>query len=164
VAIEESRRVSARSQWLEIYKQTNSVSKAARKCGVPRSTIYRWIARFETEGEAGLQGRSRRPKRLTKLKVTTEIADQILKIRAEKKWGPQRIQTYFHRTAGPPLSVPTIWRVLKQNNVKQIKKYRRPKDYHRYSRSVPGDRVQIDVTKIRAGQFQYTALSTIARA
>ncbi len=55
------------------------------------------------------------------------------------------------QTNGPDLSVATIWRVLKRHNAKSIKKYRRHKDFKRYNRPVPGDRVQIDVTKVTRG-------------
>jgi transposase InsO family protein len=44
-----------------------------------------------------------------------------------------------------------------------MKKYRRHKDYKRYSRPIPGERVQIDVTKITAGCYQYTAIDDCTR-
>ena len=37
------------------------VARAAEASGVPRRTAYRWLARFRSEGEAGLQDRSSRP-------------------------------------------------------------------------------------------------------
>ena len=116
-----------------------------------------------TNGAEGLQGISRRPKKLAKLKTTPEIEKLILEIREKHKWGPQRIQSHFKQIKGPSLSVPTIWRVLKRHNAKSIKKYRRHKDFKRYSRPTPGDRVQIDVTKIKAGVYQYTAVDDCTR-
>jgi len=77
--------------------------------------------------------------------------------------GPIRIYTYLKRTKGPAVSPSTIWRVLKRHNVENIKKYRRRKDCKRYSRPIPGDRVQIDVTKIKAGYYQYTAIDDCTR-
>lgn len=161
--IEEQRRVRARSVWMDVFQETNSVAKTSRRCGVPRSTIYRWLKRFEDKGAAGLEGISRRPKKLAKLKTNPEIEKLILEIRNKHKWGPQRIQSHFNQIKGPALSVPTIWRVLRRHNAKSIKKYRRHKDFKRYSRPIPGDRVQIDVTKIKSGVYQYTAVDDCTR-
>lgn len=161
--LEEQRRVKARLTWMEIFKETGSVSVTSKRCGVPRSTVYRWINRFNANGEDGLVGHSRRPKRLAKLKLNSQLEQKILEARVKHKWGPQRIRIYFLRSKGPDLSVPTIWRVLKRNNVKKIKKYRRKKDFHLYSRPIPGDRVQIDVTKIKTGVYQYTAVDDCTR-
>lgn len=150
----ELRRVRARTTWVEIFEDTKSVSKTSRKCGVPRSTIYRWLKRYAANGVAGLQGKSRRPNRLAKQKTNLEIEELILNVRNKHKWGPLRIHLHFKQIKGPDVSVSTIWRVLKRHNVKSVKKYRRHKDFKRYSRPIPGDRVQIDVTKITKGYFQ----------
>lgn len=37
------------------------VARAALASGVSRRTAYRWLARFRSQGEAGLQDRSSRP-------------------------------------------------------------------------------------------------------
>jgi transposase len=159
----EQRRIRARSTWMEVFEETKSVSKTSRKCGVPRSTIYRWLKRYKASGAAGLQGYSRRPKKFAKQKITSEVEKQILDIRKKHSWGPLRIYLHFKQIKGPALSAPTIWRVLKRNNVKNVKKYRRHKDFKRYNRPIPGDRVQIDVTKITNGYFQYTAIDDCTR-
>lgn len=54
-----------------------SVSKAALKCGIPRSTLYRWIKRFEEGGTEGLRGLSQRPKKLAKQKINEEICPML---------------------------------------------------------------------------------------
>jgi transposase InsO family protein len=53
--------------------------------------------------------------------------------------------------------------VLKRNHVKPVKKYRRKKDFVRYERPVPGDRVQMDTCKIGPGLIQYTAVDDCTR-
>lgn len=57
----------------------------------------------------------------------------------------------------------TVWHVLSKNNVKPIIKRRQKSDYKRYSKEVPGDRVQLDVTKIRNGAYQFTAIDDCTR-
>ncbi|MBL7544092.1 MAG: helix-turn-helix domain-containing protein [Bdellovibrionaceae bacterium] len=161
--IEEQRRVKTRSVWMDVFKEVQSVSKPSRRCGVPRSTIYRRLQRFETKGSNRLEGISRRPHKLAKLKTDVEIKKLILNVRNKHKWDPQRIQSHFKQINGPNLSVATIWRVLKRHNAKSIKKYRRHKDFKRYHHPVPGDRVQIDVTKVACGYFPYTAIDDCTR-
>lgn len=43
--------------------------------------------------------------------------------------------------------------------VKQSKK----SDYILYNKAIPGDRVQLDVTKIRAGAYQFTSIDDCVR-
>jgi hypothetical protein len=40
---------------------------------------------------------------------------------------------------------------------------RPPENPQRYSRSLPGDRVQMDTMKVGAGRFQYTAIDDCTR-
>ena len=157
------RNVKAREIWLKCYEELGSVSKAARKCGIPRSTLYRWIRRVNAEGKSGLTGHSRRPKRLAKLKITSDLVDLIKSIRQEFNFGPQRISLHLSRVHTIEISSPTVWRVLKDNNIPNIKKYRKHSDIIRYNRPIPGDRVQIDVAKIGPKCYQFTAIDDCTR-
>src|SRR5690242_18541389 len=157
------RTVKARETWLKCYEELGSVSKAARKCGIPRSTLYRWIKRVKAEGKSCLAGRSRRPKTLAKQKMTPELVALIKSIRQEFNFGPQRINLHLSRIHNIEISSPTIWRVLKNNNVPNIKKYRKHSDIIRYNRPIPGDRVQVDVTKIGPNCYQFTAIDDCTR-
>jgi transposase len=161
--ITKERIAKAREIWIECYKQLGSVSKAARKCGIPRSTLYRWIKRVKAEGEEGLKGHSKRPKRLAKQKVTQEFIDLIKSIRLNLTSAPQRICIHLLRMHNLAISAPTIWRVLWNNNMPRIKKYRKHNDIIRYNRPIPGDRVQIDVTKIGPKCYQFTAIDDCTR-
>jgi transposase InsO family protein len=157
------RQIKAREMWIKCYEELGSVSKAARKCGIPRSTLYRWINRYKTEGKESLKGQSKRPKILAKQKVTAQLEALIKSIRTEFKFGPQRIQTHLLRIHSLDLSSATIWRVLKKNEVTNLKKYRKQNAYTHYSRPVPGDRVQLDVTKIGPKCYQFTAIDDCTR-
>jgi hypothetical protein len=44
--------------------------------------------------------------------------------------------------------------------VEPVKKNRRSTKHKRYNRPVPGDRVQMDVTKVGPKTYQYTAITT----
>ncbi|MGZ3749628.1 MAG: helix-turn-helix domain-containing protein [Flavisolibacter sp.] len=111
----------AREMWIRCYEELGSVSKAARKCGVPRSTLYRWIWRYQTEGKESLNGKSKRPKKLARQKINDQLEAQIQPIRTEFSFGPQRICTHLLRVHNLDISAATIWRVLKKNDVPNIK-------------------------------------------
>jgi len=156
------RQIRARKKWLQVYQELGSVSKAALRCGVARSTLHRWIQRYNEEGESGLSDKSKRPKTLSNSKVTPEIEALILDLRNRRKWGAQRISIHLLRKKIKVSSM-TVWRVLSKNNVKPIVKRRKKSDYKRYNKDIPGERVQLDVTKIKNGAYQFTAIDDCTR-
>jgi transposase InsO family protein len=158
-----NRKIKARKIWIKTYKELNSVTKAAKRCGIPRSTLYRWISRYESEGEKGLIDKSQKPNRLAKQKMDEGLEKLIFDIRQKFKFGPQRVSTHLLREHKLEISAPTIWRVLKKLQVKPLKRYRSKQEIKRYSRPIPGERVQIDVTKIRPKCYQFTAIDDCTR-
>jgi transposase len=123
-----TRKLNARKQWLEAYRKYGNVSIAARRCGIPRSTLYRWIQRYNERGEPGLNDISQKPNTLAKQKITTDLENLILDVRSKNKFGPQRISTHLLREYKIELSTSTIWRVLQKNNAKPLKRYRPKND------------------------------------
>lgn len=157
------RKVTARKTWIKIYEELGSVSKAARRCGIPRSTLYRWINRYKPDDENSLKDKSQKPIKLAKQKITEEIEKLILSIRDQHNFGPQSISTHLVRNHSIKLSPPTVWRVLNRYAVKPLKRYRKHQEIKRYNRPLPGDRVQLDVMKIRAKCYQFTAVDDCTR-
>ena len=99
-----------RQKWLELYAETGSVTKSALRCGIARSTLYRWINRGKEEGKSELSDKSKRPSRLANMKITPEIETIILNLRETRRWGAQRIANYLLRKR-IKLSAMTVWRV-----------------------------------------------------
>lgn len=157
------RKIIAGRNWLKIYKETGSVTKTALRCGIARSTLYRWIKRSEDDSDSKLSDKPHRPNCLTNKEITPELETLILNIREKRKWGAARISTHLLRTKNIELSTMTVWRVLKSHNVKPVIKCRKKSDYKRYNKEVPGDRVQMDVTKIRPKAYQFTAIDDCTR-
>lgn len=157
------RNIKASQKWLHTYEQLGSVTKAALRCGISRSTLYRWIERAKSDSNSKLSDKSKRPKNLTNTKVSNEIETLILDIRKRRNWGAQRISTFLLRKNNIQLSAMTVWRVLKKHNVKPVLKRRKKSDYKLYNKEIPGDRVQLDVTKLRAGAYQFTAIDDCTR-
>lgn len=90
------RNIKARQKWLQTYEDLWLVTKASIKCGISRSTLYRWIERSKSDLDSKLSDKSKRPKTLPNLKVTDEIETLILDIRRRHNWGAQRISTFYY--------------------------------------------------------------------
>ena len=52
---------------------------------------------------------------------------------------------------------------VKKHQVKAVVKRRKKSDYIRYSKEIPGERVQLDVMKVRNGAYQFTAIDDCTR-
>ena len=77
---EDIRKIRMRQKWLELYAETGSVTKTALRCGIARSTLYRWINREKEQGKSKLSDKSKRPSRLANMKITPEIETIILNL------------------------------------------------------------------------------------
>lgn len=105
-----------------------------------------------------MKDKSKRPHRLHRLKVTDEHMKLILSIRKQYQYGQKRISAHLLRHHQIKLSTAIVWRILHKHQVAPVKKLRRSTKRKRYNRPVPGDRVQIDVTKIGPRCYQFTAI------
>jgi len=152
--------IQARQTWLAVYKQVGSVSVAARRCGIARSTLQRWIKRQTIEG---LADHSRRPHRLAHQKFDSQLEELVLQIRDTMNVGKIRICSFLFQQHSIRVSASTVARILTKHQREPIKRYRKSQPPIRYSRPVPGDRVQMDVCKIAPGIYQYTAIDDCSR-
>lgn len=86
------------------------VAHSAKAMGISRQCAHRWIARWRTEGEAGLADRSNRPHHSPR---RTSAADEtrIIEARTTTRQGPDRL--------GPALGIAprTITRVLRRHQM-----------------------------------------------
>src|SRR5215471_1810362 len=76
-----------------------NVSQLCREYGISRNNGYKWIRRYRTEGELGLEERSRRPKTLAGTDGETVL--RVLEIRRRyPKWGPKKLRELLLRRGG----------------------------------------------------------------
>ena len=126
------------------------VSHAAKAMGVSRQCAHRWVARFDTEGDAGLEDRSSRPHRIPN-RTSTEVEQTVLAARVLYRRGPDWL--------GPELGVParTVTRILRRHGMPRLadcdpltgEVIRASKTTAvRYERDRPGELVHVDVKKI----------------
>jgi len=70
-----------------------------RRFGVSRRTGYKWLARYEVEGAAGLFDRSRAPL-VHPQAVAAEVLERCLAVRRQHpSWGPVKVRAFLERRA-----------------------------------------------------------------
>src|SRR3954453_21196723 len=150
--------------WIRLYEQVGDAGLVCRRCGISRPTLREWWRRHQAEGEAGLRARRRRPHRSPGRKVLAEQEELILRLRRERKLGIKRLRDELVRRHGLKLALDTIHKVLVRHGENRLERPRlRRKGTKRYSRPVPGDRVQMDTRKIAPGVYQYAAIDDCSR-
>ncbi|MDC7225958.1 MAG: IS481 family transposase [Spirochaetales bacterium] len=158
-----NKQMKARLQWVEYYLQVNDAGLTCRRYGISRPTLRKWVARYKENGVTGLESNSRRPKNSPNQKLTEKTIEIISSMRKKSNLGNRRIQSELKRRHNISLSRATIHKVLSQLDVKPLRRPKREKKYKRYEKAIPGERVQMDVCKIKNGCYQYTAIDDCSR-
>ena len=104
---------------------THNVSRTCRFFGVSRGQFYTWLRRYRQHGLEGLKNLksgSRKPH----LATPPHIVALILRVRAERQYGPIRLCFYLQRFHQVYVSIPTIYKILKRPGVPRVsmKRYR----------------------------------------
>jgi len=127
------------------------LSKWCRRYGVSRQAVYRWRDRFESEGPAGLEPRSRAPKR-PHGRTSDDVEDAVVAARKEltdRGWdnGPGSIWSLLRARAGAGPSESTIWRILTRRGLISPQPRKAPrKRWRRFERERPNECWQGDDT------------------
>jgi transposase InsO family protein len=143
-----------RGELVADYLGGKPVAVIARELKVSRTTVYKWLNRYEKEGEEGLKQRSSRP-HFSPRRVVTEIEEQVLADRALTGHGPDRIALALKLPAS------TVYAILRRYG--QNCKPRLPRaPVVRYEHPSSGDLVHIDLKEIPGlgcggKQFQFSA-------
>jgi transposase InsO family protein len=155
--------VKVRFRWVTLYLETNDAGLVCRKCGISRPTLRQWARRYQSDGMAGLQSKSKRPKKTPEKKVTEQVKQWILELR-KRRLGSRRIQSELKRLHDYSLSRKAIQTTLDHAQQPPLVETRRPrKSVKRYAREIPGERVQFDTCEIADGLYQYTAIDDCTR-
>lgn len=110
-----------------LVKDGETVSEAARQCGVSRRTAYKWLARHGFEGAMGLQNQSRAPHHHPNA-VPEELAERIVTLRGRRPtWGPVKLLHWLkaHEGQYPWPCASTIGALLKERGLTVARKRRR---------------------------------------
>ncbi len=119
------------------------VTDAAEAMGVCRATAYKWLWRYEEEGEAGLEDRSSAPKRVWN-RTARGIERKIERLRRKKL-----IAWEIAKRVDVALS--TVGGILRRLGLGRLSALEPKEAAVRYERERPGELIHIDVKKL--GRF-----------
>ena len=126
------------------------VAHVAKAMGISRQCAHRWLARFDAEGDAGLEDRSSRPLS-SPTRTPAPVEERVIAARRELRVGPDRLA----EATGVPAR--TISRILRRHQVPYLCEcdpltgdvIRSSKHTAvRYERDTLGELVHVDVKKI----------------
>jgi transposase InsO family protein len=128
------------------------VTSLCGRLGITPKTFYKWAARYRAEGLAGLEERSRRPKR-SPGRLDAAVEDAIVEWRKRLDdegldAGAATVRWHLERGGVSPLpSVATVWRCLVRRGFVVPEPAKRPKcSLCRFEAPAPNDWWQIDAT------------------
>lgn len=152
---------------IQDYKEHIPITHIARKYRTSRTTVYRWIWRYELHGKQGLLDMSNRPKTPHPNTLSPKIVKIIVRTRKRTKYGPRRIKLLLLKRH-IKVSEYAIYRTLKRNDL-IIKHKNRKRKYKRVYIKEPGKDVQIDTKYLDTlpgkpyRYYQYTATDSATR-
>jgi transposase InsO family protein len=123
-----------------VLEQGWSVTAAAEAAGVAERTVYRWLARYRAEGEAGLSDRSSAPRRIPH-RTPIERVELVLALRRLRMTSSE-----ISELLQMPLS--TVSAVLRREGLGRLSRLEPPEPPNRYERKRPGELVHVDVKKL----------------
>ncbi len=124
--------------------------EVAKQLGISRQTVYKWLRRWRTEGEAGLADRSSRPHRMPRT-TPPQTVTAIAAARSEHHAGPVRLAAILGvaaSTIGAVLARAGMPRLADVDRLTgELLRGRRHSD-RRYEREHPGELLHVDVMKL----------------
>ena len=137
------------------------VGEVARAYGTHRTTMFRWMTRYDAEGVDGLQRRpgSGRPRLLEELDEQ-ELRALVLKPASEfgyetDLWTVRRLHTVIEQEYDVVVSKDTIWRRLRETGLT----YQKPeREYHQIDEEARKEWLRSEVPKIRRTIEKYRAI------
>ena len=161
-----SREATRRLKWFDYYNSHGRNARlTCRYFGISPQTFYRWKRRYDPRHPDNLESLSHRPKRLRRPTWSTELAQEVLRLReGYPRWGKEKLSELL-RGQGYQVSISMVGRILRwlkergvlkeplPNHVSARKRMRqrsfairKPKDY---PIKETGDIVQLDTLDLR---------------
>jgi transposase InsO family protein len=115
----------------------------ATALGISQRTVAKWLARYRSEGEAGLADRSSRPHAMPGA-TPADVIEQVIALRRQRLTGKQIAKDLA-------LSSATVSRILRKARLSRMRDLDPPEPVRRYERAHPGELIHIDIKKL--GRF-----------
>jgi transposase InsO family protein len=132
-------------------KQGSNMSDLCRRFKITRRTGYKWLDRYNDQGEGGLMDQSRRPHYFPN-QTETEIEKYVIRLRKDDpEWGSKKLHKlicndkekglYKHETV--PCKT-TITKILGRNGLIDSNRSKLFRDFERFERQWPNELWQMD--------------------
>jgi transposase InsO family protein len=137
--------MSIRKEFVTLALQAGSnIRGLCRQYGISSRTAYKWIARYQAEGEAGLEERSRRPQHSPR-KTAVAMEQKVLDKREETGWGGRKIARVLRNEGQVEVPHPnTITDILKRAGKISLEERKAHRPWQRFERAVPNELWQMD--------------------
>jgi transposase InsO family protein len=140
-------KMSERAEFVRLAQVPGQEFKqACERFRISRKTGYKWLKRWQAEGDAGLVDQSRRPKE-SPGKSAVKVEASVLKLRGEHpRWGGRKLRQRLldQGQVGVP-SASTITAILdRQGLLSEIDGAGQPRGYQRFEHASPNDLWQMD--------------------
>ena len=142
-----------------VVDQGWSVARAAEAAGVTERSVYRWLARFRSQGPSGLIDRRSVLGRVPHRTPADRVA-AICRLRHLRLTGAE-----ISERLGMPLS--TVSAVLRREGLGKRSRLEPPEPVNRYERAAPRELVHIDIKRLgrivgRTGQVRHRPAPALA--
>ena len=149
-----------------------NVAQACRHFGLSRKSFYKWKARYDAHGDAGLCDQPRAPHHSPGA-TPREVISKILYLRQRYHFGAGRIKDYLQRFHQVKIARSSVHRILLRHGLNLLpanhKRKLAGRAWKRYEKPQPGHRLQLDVKFLEriAGTgkrlYQFTAIDDCTR-
>ena len=138
--------VSQRHEFVTFATAENAnIRDLCRRFNISHTTGYKWLARYLTIGESGLQDRSRRPQH-SPTKTAKEIEQMIIALRHKyPAWCGRKLRARALELGHVKLpSASTITAILKRNDLIDPQASARHRAFRRFEKAAPNELWQMD--------------------
>ena len=98
-----------------------NVAELCRQYEISRNNGYKWLRRFRSDGEAGLEERSRRPRKIGGTDGETVL--RLIELRRKYPWGAKKLRQLLVAEMGNGVpSVKTVARILDRAGEPRVRK------------------------------------------
>src|SRR3990172_126749 len=142
----ENTTMSQRQEFVEeALKQDANIRALCREYGVTPRTGYKWIQRYQQQGERGLYDHSRRPKHSPK-KSSSPIEESVLRVRStHPAWGGRKIRwKLVQEGIQPAPSASTITAILRRHEMIPLQESDKHRAVQRFEMESPNQLWQMD--------------------
>jgi transposase InsO family protein len=138
--------MSQRLEFVELaLKENANIRALCREFRITPRTGYKWIKRYQEQGEIGLYDHSRRPKRSPQ-KSSSIVEEAVLKVRrAHPAWGGRKIKWKLAQDGMQPTpAASTITTILSRNELLDSEESRKHRPLQRFEMEYPNQLWQMD--------------------